>query len=670
MTSLPEMGALCLAGALAAALYATVAALAGAYWQVAELAESGRRALVATALLTTIAVLVLVHRFLVHDFALRYVWLYSDRATSWPYRVAALWGGQAGSLLFWCWLLAGQAALAVRRPWPAIHPLVPWLVAILGGVLCFFLGLTLLAANPFERLAIPAADGNGLNPLLRHPGMALHPPALYLGFTGMAIPYGLAMSALLSRRRDSLWLHAARRWSLYAWLALTVGLVLGGRWAYDVLGWGGYWGWDPVENAGLLPWLAATAWLHSAIVQTRRGLFQLWNLALVSLAFWLVVLGTFLTRGGLVTSVHSFAQSETGPSFLAFTALTMLGTLALLWRRLPELETGRSAVSALSRESAFLVNNLLFMAALFGVLWGTLFPILVELAGGQRVTVGAPYFVAVVVPILWLLVAWMAVGPLTTWSRVTVRGLLRSARRPLAMSGATLVALALLWRDAVALVAAAAAVLALWVAVAELARRLRVAAGRSAARGQPPLRRRLGWHHRAVGAHLVHLGVALLAVGIVGSNRFDRVVEAELEPGQSAILGEYRFAYSGRREVQAPDRTAMVAPLEVWLADRPIGRLEPRREWFRGQEDQPLTVPAILHRLTGDVVVTVSSSDAESQRLAVRLRLVPLVPLLWLGVVGMVLGGAVAVWPDRPERRLLALERTATASPASERGAG
>ncbi len=602
MSVLPEIGAFSLALALAAALYATVAAGAGAYWGVTELAESGRRALLATAVLTTAATFILAQRLVAQDFGLRYVWLHSSQTMSLPYRVAALWGGQAGSLLFWCWLLTLQGALFVRRPWPAIRPLVYWYVAVAAAISCFFLGLTALVANPFERLAAPAVSGQGLNPLLRHPGMALHPPALYLGFTGLVIPYALAMASLLSRRYDTVWLHAGRRPLLASWLGLTLGLVLGARWAYDVLGWGGYWGWDPVENAGLLPWLSATALLHSAIVQVRRGLFQLWNLALASLTFWLVVLGTFLTRGGLVTSVHAFAQSEIGPSFLFFTALVTIGTLGLLWRRLPELPEQSPSVSALSRETAFLLNNLLFMAALFGVLWGTLLPMLTELTGGQRVTVGPPYFVAVVVPMLWAIVLWMAAGPLTTWQRATPGRMWRAGRPAIGAAAVTVALLALLgWRDWLALVAAGAAVLAGWVAWGELVRLAR--AGPSRPGSGRFVGARLARRHRAIGAHLVHLGVAVLAIGIVASNRFDQAIDTRLRIGQSAVIGAYRISHSGLEEVPAADRTSIMASLEVSRSGRSIGWLQPRRDWYRDQEDQPVTVPALLHRPVEDLLV-------------------------------------------------------------------
>ena len=368
-----EIGYLCVIGALVLAGFSVVASTVGAIRDIPELVVGGRRALFGMSALVTAAALLLMWAFAVHDFSISYVAETSSRTTPAFYLFTSLWGGQAGSLLFWSWLLSVFASIALARTWRADEALAPYFAAVCAVVTGFFLILVAFYANPFARLAVIPLDGRGLNPLLQHPGMAFHPPMLYLGLTGMTIPFAFGIAALASGRLDAGWAIASRRWTLIAWLFLSIGLTLGGRWAYDVLGWGGYWGWDPVENAALMPWLAATAFLHSVMVQERRGMFGVWNMALVILTFTLVLIGTFMTRAGLVSSVHAFARSEIGAPFVVFIVLVIVGSLGLLWWRLPGLRTTEKIESPISREAAFLGNNLLFMGALFAVFWGTVF---------------------------------------------------------------------------------------------------------------------------------------------------------------------------------------------------------------------------------------------------------------------------------------------------------
>jgi len=429
-----EAGYFAAAVAFSAAVYASMASAWGAASGSGPLILSGRRAFLATAALATLSMAILVGLFVGHDFSVRYVWQTSSLTTPTFYLLTGVWGGQSGSLLFWSWLTASFGAAAVLRRWRADAALLPWFTAVMASTTAFYLFLVVFISHPFERLAGVPPDGNGLNPLLQHPGMAFHPPALYLGLTGMTVPFAFAIAALLSRRLDAGWILASRRWTLVGWAFLSLGLALGGRWAYDVLGWGGYWGWDPVENAALMPWIAATAFLHSVMVQERRGMFRVWNVALVILTYALTVIGTFLTRAGLVSSVHAFAQSNIGPFFLAYVASVTLGSLALLWWRLPHLKDSARIESIVSRETAFLANNVFLLGALFAVFWGTLFPLFSELATGERVTVGPPYFNSVVLPIFWAVILLMAVGPLVGWRRGDGRRLARDLARPLVAS--------------------------------------------------------------------------------------------------------------------------------------------------------------------------------------------------------------------------------------------
>jgi len=651
-----ELGYLAVVLAFGASVYAAVASAAGATRASGPLVASGRRALLAAAALATLAVGVLVVAFLAHDFSLEYVWQTSSRTTPLYYLLTGVWGGQAGSLLFWSWLVTLFSAVAIVSRWRADAALLPWFVVVTGGVGAFFLFLVAFVANPFERLTVLPADGNGLNPLLQHPGMALHPPALYLGLTGMTIPFAFGMAALISRRTDAGWIVASRRWTLVAWAFLSIGLSLGGRWAYDVLGWGGYWGWDPVENAALMPWLAATAFLHSVMVQERRGLFRVWNMGLLILTFGLTILGTFLTRAGLVSSVHTFAQSDIGPYFLAFTTVVIAGSLVVLWLRLPDLATEGRVESVASREAAFLGNNVLFMGALFAVFWGTVFPIISEIVTDQRVTVGPPYFNRVVLPIFLGLVVLMAVGPLVAWRRADPRRLVWTLAGPLVVS---LAIVATLWvlgvRHWIAVVGFGTAAFALLVTVAELARGVRA----RRRRGDGPLEAIVtlfARDRRRYGGYVVHIGVLLLAVGVVGSNVYQQVAEATLSEGEAMTIGAYGLRFAGLGARDQPDKLESFARIDVSREGESLGTLEPRRDLFRLREDQPMTIPAILHRPLEDVYVLLGAVDPATERVTLKVFVNPLVSWVWLGMIVLVCGTLVAAWPDAAEARVLDAE--------------
>jgi cytochrome c-type biogenesis protein CcmF len=651
-----SLGALAVAAAWAAAVYSAMASAAGAAGGNVRLASSGRRALLASAAAATAAVGTLAYAFVAHDFSITYVWQTSSTTTPDLYLLTGVWGGQSGSLLFWSWLLAGFAAIAVVARWRADSVLLPWFTAVCAAVLAFFLGLVLFVANPFDRLAVLPVEGNGLNPLLQHPGMAFHPPTLYLGFTGMVVPYAFAMAALLGRKTDAAWIRASRRWTLVAWAFLTVGLSLGARWAYDVLGWGGYWGWDPVENAALLPWIAATAFLHSCIVQERRGMFKVWNVALIILTFSLVIVGTFLTRAGLVSSVHSFAQSEIGPYFLVFTGVTVLGSLLLLLVRIGDLRSEGEIDHPLSREGAFLANNVVLMGALFGLLWGTLFPLMSEIVTGQRVTVGPPYFNRVVVPVLGLAVLLMGIAPVVGWRRSVARRVARAVAVPaIASLGVTALLFALGVRQWIALVGLSTALFALLATAAEIWRGVRS----RMARGEGPLRATttlFARNQRRYGGYVVHLGVALLAMGVVGSSLYQVETERTLGVGDTLPVGEYTLTLRGLRLEEAPDRTSVLADLEVVRGDRTLGTLAPRRDVFRLREEQPMTIPDVMVRPLEDLYTLIGVIDAEGERVTLKAFVNPLMSFVWIGMVTVVLGTLIAAWPDRVEERVLNAE--------------
>jgi cytochrome c-type biogenesis protein CcmF len=652
----PELGYAATVLAFGGSLYAAMTAAAGGHWGGPELAASGRRALLAVAGLTTAAVVALLYSLVTHDFGLQYVWQTSSRATPLLYQITALWGGQAGSLLFWSWLLATLASLAAWRHWRADAVLLPWFTAITAAVIGFFLFLVAFVTNPFERLGVLPADGNGLNPLLQHPGMAFHPPALYLGFTAMTIPYAFAMAALITRQTDATWIQVTRRWLLAAWLCLSIGLALGGRWAYDVLGWGGYWSWDPVENAALMPWLAATAFVHSVIIQERRGMFRVWNMVLIILVFSLTIIGTFLTRAGLVASVHAFAQSPLGPYFLVFTAAIVIGSLLLLWRRLPDLRSQAVVESLVSRESAFLLNNLLFMGAVFAVCWGSLVPMVSEVLANQRVSVGPPYFNRVAVPMLWLVLLLMGIGPLVAWRRSDPHRLWQSVWPPALTSLVITVALFLLGvRQWFAIVGLAAAIFAMIVTLVEFwhGTRMRMR------RGEDPLTalaRLVGRNRRRYGGYLVHIGVVLLALGVIGSSVYRVEAEQTLTPGQTLRIGGFELTNRGLRSDAAPDKEAVSADLSVTRDGASVATLSPHRDTYYQRADQPVTVPAVLHRPLEDVYTLLATYDPASQQITVRALVVPLISLVWFGLAVVVMGTIVAAWPDAREQRAMNAE--------------
>lgn len=656
-----ELGHLALVLALGLCVVAVVAAILGARRADPRALLVARRALLGAAFCSTAAVLVLLMAFVVGDYSLEFVWQTSSSQTPLFYRVTGIWGGQAGSLLFWSWLMTVYAALAVAGPWPADRALMPGFIVTTSVVSGFFLGLTSFVANPFTRIVIDGAvtrvaEGNGLNPLLQHPGMAFHPPALYLGFTGMVIPFAFGMAALAARRTDATWIRASRRWMLIAWAFLSIGLALGGRWAYDVLGWGGYWAWDPVENAAFMPWLAATAFLHSVMIQERRGSFKVWNMALIILSFALVIIGTFLTRAGLVSSVHSFAKSDIGPYFLVFTSAVLVASLALLWSRLPDLQSREPLEQLVSRESAFLGNNLLFMGILFAVFWGTLFPLFSEILTDQRLTVGKPYFNRVTAPLFCLLLLLMAIAPSVGWRRAEPRRVLAQLAAP-ALTTALLTALlfAAGLRRPLAVIGIAIGTFALIATLVEIgrgvaARRRRgeswwTAAFQLFARGR-----------RRYGGYVVHVGIAVMAIGIVGSHVYQEERDVALKVGEQVTLAGFSFTFRGVEDYQAADRQGIAGQLDASRDGQALGRLTPVKAVPNLKPDQPMTLPSVIGRPLEDLYALMTAYDPATGQGTFKLYINPLIGWVWAGLLILVAGTLVAAWPDRSAERALAAE--------------
>src|SRR5512138_2299568 len=442
-----EIGLIALTIAFLLSVYATFAALYGGQVGRSTWVDSARNASLSVFPLLTLSVLVIVYSLYVHDFSLAYVYDVSSRAMSSFLRVTALWGGQQGSVLFWAWLMAGFVGVVLLRKWDRDRELMPYVIFVAMLTTAFFVGVVLFITNPFMRLwHVPGAeeltkaifqpanampyipdDGNGLNPLLRHFGMIGHPPTTYLGFTGFVIPFAYAIAALITgKSREDGWIRSTRRWSLVAWIFLSIGLILGGRWAYDVLGWGGFWGWDPVENAMLMPWLTGTAFLHSVMMTEKRGMLKKWNILLIIFTYSLALFGTFITRTGVVGSVHAFSKTALGPAFLAFISLTFISSMVLLFMRWNSLSSEHELESFASREAAFVLQNMLFLSITVAVLWGTVFPLITELVTGTKITVGPPYFKKVTGPMFLALVALMGITPLLAWRKQNYPRLLKA----------------------------------------------------------------------------------------------------------------------------------------------------------------------------------------------------------------------------------------------------
>ncbi|HVM35279.1 MAG TPA: heme lyase CcmF/NrfE family subunit [Actinomycetota bacterium] len=638
MMSLASLGKPSLVAALGFALSGLVLCALGATTHRAERTHAGVRALTAAAVFTGIGALSLMNALLVHDFSLEYAANYTSRSLSVPYTFAALWGGMEGSLLFWTLLLTSFSAVALRRARARTARLVGWAGATLAVIQVFFLALLAGPADPFTRLATVPADGTGLNPLLQSPGMLIHPPLLYTGFVGFSIPFAFAMAALMTGRLDPSWFTATRRWTLFAWSALSIGIVLGGAWAYTELGWGGYWAWDPVENASFMPWLTATAFLHSVVIQEKRQMFKVWNVVLILLTYVLAVFGTFLTRSGILSSIHTFTEGDTGKWFLPFLAVMLLGGLGVVAARLDKLRSENRFDSLLSRESAFLLNNVLFVAAAFTVLWGTIYPIINEVATGVRVSVGPPFFNSVFVPIGLALILLTGIGPLISWRRMSKGSFGNIIRIPLAAGALVAVALGVAGvRSSGALLAFALCAFTFTAIAAEFARGSSVHRSRGAPWASA-LIQTLVRNRRRYGGYIVHLGVVLIVIGFAGA-AFRSERHALLQQGDALEVGGYTLRLQGFESEQTAEKNILQANLVAERGGDPLAVLRPQRNFHRAQRQAQSEV-AIRTTPVDDLYVVITSIDADGTA-AVRAFVNPLTWWIWAGAVVMAAGMTV-----------------------------
>ncbi|MDQ3751771.1 MAG: heme lyase CcmF/NrfE family subunit [Actinomycetota bacterium] len=648
MRSLGMLGRPALLCALLAATGALVLFFLGARKDRRDLSEAAARALAVTAAFTSLAAAALITALFAHDFSLAYVVNYSSRSLAGPYTISALWGGMEGSLLFWTLLLTLFSTVAIRGVGSTRPVVVAWAGFVLAGISAFFLLLLVVPADPFVTMAEIPADGRGLNPLLQSPGMLIHPPLLYTGFVGFSIPFAWAMGALLSGHADSRWFASTRRWTLFAWSALSIGIVLGGAWAYTELGWGGYWAWDPVENASFMPWLTATAYLHSVVIQEKRQMLKVWNVALILATYVLAVFGTFLTRSGILSSIHTFTEGDTGIWFLPFLAAMLLAGLSAIALRLDHLKSDNRLDALVSRESAFLANNVLFVAAAFTVLWGTVYPIIAEVVTGARLSVGPAFFNAVFAPLGLAIVALTGIGPLLSWRRMS-KGALRGLIRPPAITGsAVAVGLAVAGvRSVGALLAFGLCAFTATAIAGEFVRGSRVYRSRHRLGWGPALVRTLMRNRRRYGGYVVHLGVLLIVIGFAGS-AFKIERNAFLKPGETMEVGAYSLTYEGLRQERTPEKQINEATVIVRRGDSRLGAMRPQSNFHFAQR-QPQSEVAIRTTPVDDLYVVVTQFDSDGSA-AIRSFVNPLTWWIWAGAAVMALGMGVLLSGGKGER--------------------
>lgn len=652
-----DLGYFSLLFALLAAVYAVGAAWYGHKSHNERWVESARNATLITLPLTALSSALLITLLLTNDFSIQYVWRVSSIEQPTYLKVTALWGGQAGSLLFWNMLLAAFTAAAMARKWDEQKPLMPYAIIVASFTQIFFLSLSAFVENPFARIAggIIPANGNGLNPLLRHPGMIIHPPMLYLGFTGFTIPYTFAMAALISGRLDDTWIRTTRRWTLVAWLFLSLGLILGGRWAYDVLGWGGYWGWDPVENASLIPWLSGTAFLHSVMIQEKRQMFKWWNMFLIVITYLLVIYGTFIVRSGVISSVHSFAQSAVGPLFFGFIVVMALFSVYWITKRREDLKSEHTLDSFLSREAAFLYNNFLFLAILAIVFLFTNYPIISELFTGERGFVGPPVYEQALAPLFLLLLGLMGIAPLTMWYRTSLQRLGQAMVWPAVVATVTIVVLFFLevrlW----------AALLGVWTITFSMVLTL-VEFGKGTQarmkRGENffvAFSNLMARSRRRYGGYWIHLGVLVMGYGVIGVELYQQETQRQLQAGDIVALGAYEVQFLNVTQRPGPDDLIITeAVLDVYKNGRLVTTLTPRREIYT-RTGQPMTIPDARSTFFEDFYVLLAEQPTSPTAVTLRLFLNPLINWVWAGGFIFVLGTLIAAWPDPVEDKITAV---------------
>ena len=647
-----DLGYITLLLALVLASYSVMGSLVGASRGAPQLVRSALNATYLAPIALGLSTAGLVGAFVSKDFQVQYVAEHSNRAMDPQYIWVAFYAGNEGSILFIAFALAVLAAVAVFFSPKALQPSLPYVNAVLMLVLVFFVAVMVFLANPFERLDFAPSDGRGINPLLTHPGMFIHPPMLMTGLISFTVPFAIAMGAMLSGRTGDEWVDAGRAWGILSWALLGIGLLLGAWWAYTILGWGGYWAWDPVENAGFMPWIVATAFIHSIMVQKRRGMFRMWNLALLIIAFGFAQFGMFINRGGPVPSVHSFGASTLGWIFLMFMGVTMLISFAIFFWRYNSLKSAQTLESALSREGAFLVNNLLFLGVAFVTLWGVVYPLISELFQGETITVGQPFYNQVNGPIFLALIFLMGVAPFLPWRRASWRTVRQALIAPVAV--AVLVVALLLALGVRNPFAVTAFGLCSFVTAGIVREWARGAISRHGRGESYPIAfaRLIAGNRPRYGGYVVHLAVVLLALGVAGSSFYGIQRDVALSPGETTEVGEYSIKYIGSSAVDRVDRVEARTEVHVFRGDSFLGAFYPKRDFYPSF-NMASTQAAIRSTPVEDLYI-IPGEILDDGRALFRIFVNPLVMWMWVAGPLLILGVLVALWPQREPATLYA----------------
>ncbi len=647
-----NIGALAILLAFCLAIYAVIGSITGKLRRNPFLIVSAERAVYGVWFLVTLAAGVLVSALITSDFRFVYVAENSNRAMPAIYKFTAWWGGQAGSLLLWSWLLSTYAAVVIFTNRRKHRDFMPYVVAVLSTVQTFFLILNNFVAAPFEMLAVDRAitavpDGNGLNPLLQYPAMAIHPPMLYLGYVGFAVPFAFAMGSLITRQPGDGWIHTTRRWTMVTWLFQSCGIVLGAAWAYHVLGWGGYWGWDPVENASLLPWLGGTAFLHSVMMQEKKGMMKVWNMVLVSATFFLCILGTFLTRSGIVNSVHAFASGPIGKYFVGFMAIGIAVTIYLILDRLDYLKSESQLESVISRESSFLFNNLVLLASCFAVLWGTLFPVISEAVSGEKISLDAAWFNRLMIPIGLFLLFLTGVGPLFAWRRTSSESLQRNFMWP-GIASVVLVAalLAAGMRNFYALISFGFCLFVALTILVEFYKGAKQIAAKNEINFAHAVVELTHRNTRRYGGYLVHMGIVLMFIGFTGA-AFNKNRVDEMKAGDSVTLGSYQLTAKATHEGENENYMWQSAEIGVSKNGEYLGTLSPEERVYKASR-QPTHEVALRERLNEDLYLNFAGMNGD--RAVIQSYVFPLVDWIWIGALTLIFGTLVALVPSKVKR--------------------
>jgi cytochrome c-type biogenesis protein CcmF len=646
-----NLGSLALLLAFCLAIYAVVGSVVGRLKRKPFLIISAERAVYSVWALVTLASGLLVYALVTSDFRMAYVAAHSNRSMPLMYKVGAWWGGQEGSLLLWSFLLSTYASVVVFTNRRRHREMMPFVVSVLMVVQTFFLLLSNFVVSPFQVLAVEklvtaVPDGNGLSPLLQYFAMLIHPPFLYLGYVGFTVPFAFAMGSLITKQPGEAWIHTTRRWTLVTWLFQSIGIMLGMAWAYHVLGWGGYWAWDPVENASLLPWIAGTAFLHSVMMQEKKGMMKVWNMVLISSTFFLCIFGTFLTRSGLVTSVHAFAQSPIGNYFVGFLAIIIAATAYLILDRLEFLKSESQLESVISRESSFLFNNLVLLASCFAVLWGTLFPKISEAINGEQISLDFNWFNRLMVPIGLFLLLLTGVGPLFAWRRTSIDSLRRNFMWPGlaslvlvgALAGAGVHHVYSLISFGFCLFVALTVIMEFYKGSSAIAAKNQM----NLARAAVELTHR---NTRRYGGYLVHMGIVLMFVGFTG-HAFNRDTVKEVKQGDVMHLGQYQLKVADLQQGDTDNYSWHRAFIEVSKGGQPIGTMDPERRFYKASKQGAAEV-ALRPRLNEDLYINFAGMSDDGNRAVIQAFVFPLVSWIWIGGLTLIAGTLVSLIPSK-----------------------